>query len=317
MLKNKSIFYIFLTFVSIFISASYGPLSKKLVTVLHPIHLSLFVQVISICFFFFILGLLPELKKTIKESKHKRKKFIIYSFLNGFLAVLLYVWGIKNTSAINAVILSNTYSIFLIVSSVIVFKDRISVLKILGLLILLSGVLIIGFQGKLQILRFGYGDLMIVLANFVWVIGDVINKKYFTDIHPDVVVLGKKLVSVAFFFVISFFVSFSFDWSAITSDIVWYMVLISLFPLLIGNFLFNYVLKLVSASTISFINLTYPLFGVVLSWLIVGDKIFSYHYIGGMVIVFGLLITQIKPGTFHPVHHIRHLHNNHSVTRKL
>lgn len=281
---------------------------KKLMPVLDPVVILLYVQCISVILFFFFLGALPELKKALKESRHRRLSFLLFCLFSGLLAPLFQIFGVKFTTVVNVSLLANSYALFLIIASILFFKERLQFHRLTGLVVLFLGVVVIVFEGDFRGIDFKVGDFLVIGAQLMWVVADVLYKKNLNDIHPDVAILGRNLLSISILFFLVLFLAPDFSWE-VDKSLMPFLLGIAVFPILLGQSFWYKSMKICSGMSLSMVSLTAPIFGIIFACLLLGENIYVYHYWGGAFILMGLIISRIKPDghLFHKVHHIKHV----------
>ena len=112
------------------------------------------------------------LKKKNQFNEEFWKLFFLGSMGCGVCGAFPFIAGMSTTMA-NMGIIYTSSPIFIIILSVIFFKDKINLSRILGLLLCLVGVLAIISKGKLELLlsfKFTSGDLWMVGASIGWAI---------------------------------------------------------------------------------------------------------------------------------------------------
>ena len=139
-----------------------------------------FVPPISLAFWrwtLVFLILLPftylSLKKNFKIIKKEYKKlFFLGSMGCGVCGAFPFIAGMSTTMA-NMGIIYTSSPVFIIILSVMFFKDKINSSRILGLVLCLIGVLAIISKGNLDLLinfKFTSGDLWMIGAAMGWAI---------------------------------------------------------------------------------------------------------------------------------------------------
>ena len=124
---------------------------------------------------FFILSpfFLSEILKKKKDlNKEFWKLFFLGSMGCGVCGAFPFIAGMSTTMA-NMGIIYTSSPIFIIILSVMFFKDKITSSRIIGLLICLIGVLTIIVKGNLQLLlnlKFTSGDLWMIGAAIGWAV---------------------------------------------------------------------------------------------------------------------------------------------------
>ncbi len=112
----------------------------------------------------------------LKNKKYINKEFWKLFFLGsmgcGVCGAFPFIAGMSTTMA-NMGIIYTSSPIFIIILSVIFFKDKINLSRIIGLVLCLTGVLAIISKGKLDLLinfKFTSGDLWMVGAAIGWAV---------------------------------------------------------------------------------------------------------------------------------------------------
>ena len=115
--------------------------------------------------------ILLRYKKIFKVFKTKYLILVLLGALgiSGFNTFLYY--GLKTTTATNALLINSSTPIFIIILSSIIFKTAISKIQFLGILLSTCGVIYLVLKGNiffLSNLKFTSGDLWIILASSTW-----------------------------------------------------------------------------------------------------------------------------------------------------
>lgn len=77
-----------------------------------------------------------------------------------------------------------------------------------------------------------------------------------------------------------------------------FFLLLAIFPNLLGHSLFNFALKWVSTNIISMAILFEPVGAAMLAYILIGEKLNWTQWIGGIIVLTGLLIFSIKKPDF-------------------
>ncbi|MFC1233970.1 DMT family transporter [Vibrio sp. F74] len=108
------------------------------------------------------------------------KKGVLLTIGAGAPYVFLAITGIKYSSSAHfGMIAPSTMLLFSTIGSVIFFSESIKPIKAFGIILILSGVLIIGINGIKSIdLRTLFGDIMFALCGFLWAYYTLLSKHW-------------------------------------------------------------------------------------------------------------------------------------------
>ena len=96
----------------------------------------------GMCFFMTVRREWPLFRKNLKGS-HPWKTIVFASFLGGYLSMCLWLAGYKLINPAVASILNETSSVFIVFFAWLILKEHISKQKLVGLLLTVSGVLVV------------------------------------------------------------------------------------------------------------------------------------------------------------------------------
>jgi len=142
----------------------------------------------------------------LKNKKYINKEFWKLFFLGsmgcGVCGAFPFIAGMSTTMA-NMGIIYTSSPIFIIILSVMFFKDKINLSRIIGLILCLTGVLAIISKGKLDLLinfKFTSGDLWMVGAAIGWAVYSIYLLNWKSNFS-----LMARFTLIALFGAVSFF----------------------------------------------------------------------------------------------------------------
>ena len=103
-----------------------------------------------------------------------RRAWKTLTLLALFASVLQHIpvyWGLRETTATNGALLNATSPIFILLLSVVVLKERLRPIAVLGMLVSLAGVIVIVSRGDLEVIRtleLNAGDAWILWSAVAW-----------------------------------------------------------------------------------------------------------------------------------------------------
>ncbi len=209
------------------------------------------------------------------------------------LTALHYTFAI-NVSLINAV--QPTLTVFF---TVVFFKEKLSALRVLGIICGIVGVVVMICKGSMQVLQhfhFEKGDLITLIAMCGFSAYALNLRKLPTHLSVvenlfAITVCGTLLLLPAYLFE-----SFTIKTVPITATSISAIVALALLVSVFGNLLWNTGNNIIGPSSASmFINLI-PVFGAGLAIFFLHEQLFVYHIIGGALVCSGIfLVVRRKP----------------------
>lgn len=215
----------------------------------------------------------------------------VFSFLSGlFLALHFLLWfeSLNYTSVASSVILVTLQPLFSFVGAYLFFKERVSPAGIAGGLIAIGGSMFIGWS-DFQIGGTAlFGDILALLGAAAvtgyWLFGQSVRKRLSLMIYTFVV----YTISTAFllmYVLVQDIPLFPYGGSE------WLIFLgLAVFPTLLGHSVFNWVIKWLSANTVSMAILGEPIGAAILAYFILNEKITAAQTMGTAVILCGIYL---------------------------
>jgi len=237
---------------------------------------------------------LNPVKITVRKIHYKR--FIICALLGIVINQLLFIKGLSMTFSIHASLLMLTTPIFITIIAAFILKEHLHKFKILGLLLGISGALVLIMARK----NTGNGSNVIWGDIFV-IINAICYSCYFILVKP----LMKRYSAMSVIrvlFTIGTFIALPICWSEFIT-IPWshYTVLSTSILLLIvvgGTFFaytFNlYGIKHLGASVSGSYIYTQPFFATVIAMIFMNETLDIYKIIGGIFIFSGVYLVTKK-----------------------
>jgi len=173
------------------------------------------------------------------------------------------------------------------------FKKKVDVFNIVSVLIAIVGMFILSYSAEgFSGVNIGdvYTFLCAIMVAFNVVTGSFYQKKYNFD--PALFVLVNIFVSMILS--VTFMVAFD-DYPEITVLSLWPLLVLGVFNTALGFLVQSYALKISLPTKVSLIVALESVFGVVGSVLIIGEPLTLRLVIGGLLIISGIVITEIKP----------------------
>ena len=238
------------------------------------------------------------------ELKSLKFKQYLLGALSGFLLAAHYVFWFESlnyTSVSSSTALVTLQPIFAVIFGFILFKEKTNYIGIFGIIISIIGSSFIGWQDFQNNNLALYGDFLALFAAFIitgyFFISQFLRKNI-SVISYSFISYGSSSIFLFLYAILknSPFVSYSKE--------TWYLLIcLALFSTILGQMLINWVLKWLSATTVSVVILTEVIWATLLSIIILSEPINSNQIIGILAILTGLIIYSystklaLKPNT--------------------
>jgi len=202
--------------------------------------------------------------------------------------------GLRYTTAVNGVILNSFIPIMIVALSWALLRERLARLQVAGIGISLAGVLTILSGGSLATLlmfRLNVGDLLFILSMAMWSIYTIALRfrprgMHFLSFLFVIVCIGD--VAILPLYALETALGYPMHWSAATLGA---LAGIAVFSSVLSYIFWNRGVEQVGASVAGLFVHLMPVFGVMLAWLILDERLFAYHVAGIGLILCGILLS--------------------------
>ncbi|MDQ2962814.1 MAG: DMT family transporter [Pseudomonadota bacterium] len=203
--------------------------------------------------------------------------------------------GLNYTSATNGVILNSFIPVMIIALSWLFLRQRLSNVQVAGVIVSLAGVLTILARGSLEQLlefRLNPGDIFVIFSMLLWSLYTICLRW-----RPP------GLDMLAFLFVIACvgtaavlplylgeaMLSRQVEW---TWEVVAALASVGLFSSFVAYIFWNRGVEQVGASVAGLFVHLMPVFGTILAWLFLGERLQIFHVAGIALILTGIYVTS-------------------------
>lgn len=287
--------YILLILTTLFWSGNFV-VSRGMHTEIPPFSLSFWRWVTAL----FILSFFAV--RHLWQQRQLVKKHIIFISVQGFLGVtafnsLIYL-AVQTTTAINAVLVNSCIPVLIAVCSWIMYREVMSLRQIIGVLVSLSGVLLIIFRadpGSLMALEFNRGDALVLVAAIFWALYSTNLKRYPEGLHPFAYLSGIVVAGIICLFPFYLFELFQGRVFQPNLNSVGAIVYVALFASVLAFIFWNRAVRTVGANKAGpFIHLM-PVFSTILAIIFLGERVHLYHLFGMALIFSGIAAATMQP----------------------
>lgn len=201
--------------------------------------------------------------------------------------------GVRFTTASNAMLLQASIPTLVVAFDYMIFRDRPTPMRLIGVAVSTLGVLTVVLQGKLAAIgavKFNHGDLLVLGGVLVWALYTALLRLR-PSVHPLSFLAATFLIGG----VLAMLPLAAGEWEAARAirwnyQTVAAVAYVAIFPSVVAYLLFNMaVAKLGPAAAGQAITLM-PLFGALLAVAALGETLHGYHLWGMALILTGILV---------------------------
>ncbi|MBL1179302.1 DMT family transporter [Pantanalinema sp. GBBB05] len=226
---------------------------------------------------------------------------IVVSVLSGAIAPALIFIALSQAMVNNVILVGRIEPPLILALSVWILHDRLNRWEVIGTLISLVGVI---FTITLQhpssspvamgLLALGQGEILTILGVSAAAIATVISKAKLDHISLGLYTIVRLIVGTIVFFILAVKLYRVEHFIDVASPLLWqWMLLYGIVIVVIGQLCWFRGLRMSTTSEAALVNSFSPVLGIVAAYLILGEQPLFAHYVGGSIILLGLLFNQI------------------------
>lgn len=238
---------------------------------------------------------LPLVRKDLPIVTRHWKSLLSLGVIGiGIHNALAYL-GLRYTTAVNGVILNSFIPVMIVALSWALLRERLATLQVAGISISLAGVLTILSGGSLATLlmfRLNAGDLLFILSMAMWSIYTIALRfrprgMHFLSFLFVIVCIGD--VAIIPLYAIETALGYPMHWSVSTVATI---AAVAFFSSILSYIFWNRGVEQVGANVAGLFVHLMPVFGVMLAWLVLDERLGLYHVAGIALILCGIYVTS-------------------------
>ncbi len=264
---------------------------------IQPITLVLIRLIVSSVFMLILtksFGILQSIKK--KDLKW----FVLIAFFEPLCYFLCETYGLKLvTSTLGAVIIS-TIPLFVPWAAWLIFREKVSLFNLLGIVISIFGVLLIIFERNLSFNVSVLGIFLLFIAVFSAVGYTMVLRHIAKTYSPVTIITWQNIFGIVAFLPLFLIVDVQvFDVSLFSPKIIFIILCLGIFPSSLSYVFFTYAVKELGVNRSSVFTNLIPAITAIFAYFIMGEELPLLKIIGILIVIFALTISQInKIGIF-------------------
>ena len=235
-------------------------------------------------------------KKFPKLKKEAIKSVVILGFIQTTLEYIFFYIGLSYASGFKGAILNPTSTFMMVILAHFFYKDdKLTFRKTLGCIVGFLGIIIVNLSGDVNSQSSFLGEGCLIISALAFAIGSIISKEATKIESNPMIVTGYQLLIGGFILIVFGLIGGGKLQVTSTSAFMLflYLALLSSIAFSLWTTLFKYN----PVSKVSIFNFLTPIFGTILSALILSEDVFNLKNISALILVcFGIYIVN-KPKT--------------------
>ena len=216
-----------------------------------------------------------------------RKGFLIGIFL--FLGYTFQTVGLKYTTATKAGFITGLSVVLVPFISYFFIKEKVYQNSVIGVIFAVIGLWFLNYNGSFN---FNFGDFLVLLCAMSFAMHIISVGLYAKKM--DYVLL--VIVQLATVFILSLLMALFFEIPEIhlsyPYNVWWGIVLTGIFATALAFYMQNRFQRYSTATKTAIIFSGEPIFAAIFAYLLLGEKVGLIAWIGGLLIIFGMIISQ-------------------------
>jgi drug/metabolite transporter (DMT)-like permease len=206
---------------------------------------------------------------------------------------LLYI-GLQQTSATNALLINSSIPILIVFFSSLILKTRMRPRQIVGIVLSTAGVIFLVLKGDLQTLlhvSFNPGDIWVIASSLCWAAYSVLVK--FRPQSLSSFEFFMTTVALGVLMLLPFYLAQGYSWErevGVLKNYYWAIAYVVLFTSILSYYLWHHGIAHIGADKTGQFTHLMPIFGSVLAYFFLGERLAWYHLGGALFIGVGIYL---------------------------
>lgn len=250
-----------------------------------------------------VIVFMPFAWKSLVAERDILKSNIPYLSITALLGItlfntLIYYAG-HTTSAMNLSLIAITFPIFIVILSRFFFSERITVNKVIGIILVSTGVILLitrGSPSRLLTIHFAVGDVWMLLSSLTFAIYSILLKRKPEQLSIWALQFSTFILGLIFLFPFFIWEHLSAPPVEFDLNIVGSIVYVGVFASLSAFVLWHKAIAAVGPSKAGMVYYTLPLFSGLLAHLFLKEDISVNHFYCMLLIISGIVAANYTSG---------------------
>lgn len=252
-----------------------------------------FVRIIGAGILFWIFSLFLTTQKVERQDMKKMAWLALFGVI---INQVFFIYGLSITTPINSSIIMISNPIIVLVFTLIILRERITLIKVSGLVLAIIGALmILSLRGNFEIgSETIAGDLMTLINSFSWAMFVVFAKPIMNKYNTVTAMRWIFLFGCLYIVPIGLVDTLHTNWQNFTPQSSVALAFVVVMTTFVAYFLNVYGLKVLSPNTVSAYIYLQPFLASLFAVMMGGDKLTPIKLISGFLIILGLYLVTKK-----------------------
>ncbi len=288
---------LFKAHVSLFIAQVIYALNYSIAKDLMPLSIQplglVMMRILGACILFWLVSLFM---KTERVEKQDLKKMMLLALFGVALNQAFFMYGLSLTKPINSAIIMVSNPIAVLIFTLIVLRERLTIYKISGLAFGITGALtLLLFKGSFSLgSDTMLGDIMTLINSLSWAVFIVMSKPYMQKYHTVTVMKWVFLFGLVYFAPFGIPDLLRVHWSDLSSQAIFSMVFVVIATTFLAYLFNTYALKSLSSSVVSMYIYFQPFLATFFAMLLGKDQLTPIKLLSGALIILGVYLASKK-----------------------
>jgi drug/metabolite transporter (DMT)-like permease len=243
---------------------------------------------------FLVFGaLLLFLDGTAGLSPARLRRTLPLGLLGVFGNQVLFIEGLKRTTAAHSAVLVALLPVYVLVLSVLAGQERISARKVLGIGVAFAGVVVVAAEKGLTLASGTLaGDLLTVGAGLCFAGYTVAGRPVLRDLGPLRTTALSFLGGGAAILVVGLPVALRQDWTAASAAALSGLAYVIVVATVVAYVLYYFAVDRLDPSKVAVFTYLQPLIAATIAFAVGGDSLTSRFLTGGALILLGVVLAE-------------------------
>ncbi|MBI1949980.1 MAG: DMT family transporter [Acidobacteria bacterium] len=214
-------------------------------------------------------------------------------FLGIFANQILFLSGLKRTSAAHSAIMIALLPVFVLLLSALERFEPVSLSKVAGILVAFAGVSVIAFERGVDFYgSYTRGDLLTLAGVMAFAAYTVFGKPALRDLGPLRLTGLAFLTGGAGIVLVAFPAAVREDWRAVSSTAAWCLAGVVVLSTIVAYILYYFALSRIDPSKVGAMMYLQPVVAAVIAYFIAGETFSAPFLLGGGMVLSGVVLTE-------------------------